>query len=82
MANIKDPRSGQPGGNPIASRQGGAPEMPKETDLNEVGRPHKTRVEKEREKLIQDPNLNQAGNERGSVDQTRGSQEGSEVLPE
>jgi hypothetical protein len=37
-----------------------------------------------REELIRDPNLNQADNRRGSLDQTQGSQTGSEVdlIPE
>ena len=46
----------------------------KETDVKDVGQ--------ERGKLVRDPNLNQAGNERGSLDQTQGSQTGNEVLPE
>jgi len=84
MANIKTPTTPveQPGAEPVGSVPSGAPEMPKATDLNEVGRPHRTRTEKAREKLIRDPNLNQAGNERGSLDQTQGSQTGNEVLPE
>lgn len=74
MENIK---KGQPGGNPIGSRQGGAPDAPKATDVLEQGRPHHTRVE--RKKLIDDPNLNQAGNDRGSADNTQGSQTGNDV---
>jgi len=35
----------------------------------------------EREELIRDPNRNQAGNERGSLDQTQGSQTGSDIDP-
>jgi len=76
MANIKRPQE-QAGGASIGSQQGGAPDMPKETDLNEQGRVHKTRTE--RGKLSQDPNLNQASNERGSQDQTQGSQTGNEI---
>jgi len=76
MANVKRP-IGQAGGQPIGSRQGGAPDMPKETDLNEVGRVHKTRTE--RGELSRDPNLNQAGNDRGSQDQAQGSQTGNDV---
>src|SRR3954464_8529060 len=67
MANIKRPLD-QAGGTPIGSRQGGARDAGKETDLNEVGRPHKARA-----KLIDDPNRNQAGNDRGSQDNTQGS---------
>lgn len=77
MADIKNPQS--PGGAPIGSRQGGAPEQMKETDLNERGRVHRTRTETERERLIEDPNLNQAGNDRGSADQTQGSQTGNDI---
>jgi hypothetical protein len=69
----------QPGGAPIASRQGGAPEAPKATDTLEVGKVHRTRTE--RGKLIRDPNLNQAGNDRDSADQVQGSQTGSDVDP-
>jgi hypothetical protein len=81
MANIKTPQ-GQPGGQPIGSRQGGAPDAPKETDLNEQGRPHRTRTE--RGELSRNPDLNQADNARGSQDQTQGSQTGSDVdlIPE
>lgn len=81
MANIKNPL-GQAGGAPIGSRQGGAPEARKETELNEVGRPHRT--SKERARLIDEPNLNQAGNERGSEDNTQGSQTGNDIdlIPE
>ena len=37
-----------------------------------------------RDELIRDPNLNQAGNWRGSLDQTQGSQTGSDIdlIPE
>jgi len=35
----------------------------------------------EREKLVHDPNLNQAGNWRGSLDQTQGSQTGNDIDP-
>lgn len=76
MANIKNP-IGQAGGQPIGSRQGGAPEAKKDTELNEAGRPHRSR--KERARLIEDPNLNQAGNDRGSLDQTQGSQTGNDI---
>ena len=74
MADIK---TGQPGGNPIGSRQGGAPEAQKDTDVLEQGRPHRTRTERGR--LIRDPNLNQAGNDRGSADNTQGSQTGNDI---
>jgi hypothetical protein len=67
----------KPGGAPIGSRQGGAPEATKETSLNETGRAHHTRTE--RGALTQNPNLNQAGNERGSQDQTDGLQTGNDV---
>ena len=81
MANIKRPQE-QPGGAPIGSRQGGAPAQPNETELNDQGRVHKTRTERAR--LIENPNLNQAGNDRGSEDQTQGSQTGNDVdtIPE
>ena len=84
MANIKTPTTPaeRPSGGQGGTVPSGAPDSPKETELNEVGRPHRTRTEKAREKLIRDPNLNQAGNDRGSGDQTRGAQEGNEVLPE
>ena len=72
----------EPGGAPIGSRQGGAPEAPKATDTLETGKVHRTRTE--RKKLMEDPNLNQAGNDRGSSDQIQGSQTGSDVdtIPE
>ena len=35
----------------------------------------------ERERLIRDPNLNQADNSRGSEDQTQGSQTGNDIDP-
>ncbi len=76
MANIKETND-QAGGAPIGSRQGGAPGAIKETELNEVGRPHKTRTERNR--LIDDPNANQAGNDRGSQDNTQGSQTGNDI---
>jgi hypothetical protein len=81
MANIKNPQ-GQAGGQPIGSRQGGAPDAPKETELNEQGRVHSTRTE--RGKLSRNPDLNQADNSRGSQDQTQGSQTGSAIddIPE
>lgn len=78
MANIKHPGD-HSGGQPIGSRQGGAPGEPKETDLDEVGRPHRTSTERAR--LIDDPNLNQAGNDRGSLDNTQGSQTGNDIDP-
>lgn len=67
----------KPGGAPIGSRQGGAPEANKEASLNETGRVHHTRTE--RGALTQNPNLNQAGNERGSLDQTDGLQTGNDI---
>jgi hypothetical protein len=67
----------QPGGAPIGSGQGGAPEATEETPLNETGRPKRTSTE--RAALIDNPNLNQAGNERGSQDQTDGLQTGSDI---
>jgi hypothetical protein len=76
MANIKNPEE-QSGGAPIGSRQGGAPGRPNETELNDQGRVHKTRTERAR--LAEDPNLNQAGNDRGSADQTQGSQTGNDI---
>ena len=79
MANIKKPLQDQPGGAPIGSRQGGAPDAPKATDLLEKGKVH--RAPTERERLIRDPNLNQAGNDRGSADQVQGSQTGNDVDP-
>lgn len=72
----------QPGGAPIGSRQGGAPDAPKAPDTLEKGKVHRTKTE--RAKLIRDPNLNQAGNDRGSADQVQGSQTGNDVdsIPE
>jgi hypothetical protein len=60
----------------------GEPEKRKGPKANEPGDP--AGKEHEREKLIRDPNLNQAGNERGSLDQTQGSQTGNDidVIPE
>ena len=86
MANIG---KSEPGGAPIASRQGGSPDAPKATDTLERGKVHRTRTERrttdrrvsERRKLMEDPNLNQAGNDRGSADQTQGSQTGNDVDP-
>jgi hypothetical protein len=69
----------EPGGAPIGSRQGGPPEAPKATDTLEAGKVHRTRTE--RRKLRDDPNLNQAGNDRGSADQVQGSQTGNDVDP-
>jgi hypothetical protein len=77
MANIQDLNEGQPGGAPIGSRQGGTPDERSDTDLNEAGRPHRTRTE--RGELSRNPDLNQADNARGSQDQTQGSQTGSDV---
>jgi hypothetical protein len=76
MANIKDPprQGGQP---PLGGTPSGAPDAPQSTKLNEVGRPHHTRTE--RAKLIDDPNRNQAGNDRGSEDNTQGSQTGNDI---
>ena len=73
---------GQPGGAPIGSRQGGAPDRANETELNETGRPHRTRTE--RGELSRNPDLNQADNSRGSQDQTQGSQTGNDIdlIPE
>ena len=71
--------SDKPGGAPIGSRQGGAPDAPKATDTLEKGKVHRTATERER--LIRDPNLNQAGNDRGSADQAQGSQTGSDIDP-
>jgi len=72
----------EPGGAPIGSRQGGAPQGPKATDALESGKVHRTRTE--RTKLMEDPNLNQAGNDRGSGDQVQGSQTGNDIdtIPE
>ena len=69
----------QPGGAPIGRRQGGAPEAPKATDALERGKVHRTKTE--RAKLMRDPNLNQAGNDRGSADQVQGSQTGNDIDP-
>ena len=68
----------QPGGAPIGSRQGGAPDASKETDTLEVGKVRRTSTERQR--LVRDPNVNQAGNDRGS-DQVQGSQTGNDVDP-
>lgn len=72
-----DNKINRAGGAPIGSRQGGTPEALKETSQNEIGRPHRTRSE--RTALIDDPNLNQAGNDRGSQDNTDGLQTGNDV---
>jgi hypothetical protein len=72
-------RSEQPDGAPIGSRQGGAPDAPKSTGVGERGKVHRTRTERER--LREDPNVNQAGNERGSGDQAQGSQTGNDIDP-
>jgi hypothetical protein len=71
--------SDQPGGTPIGSRQGGAPDAPKATDTLETGKVPRT--PRERTKLIRDPNLNQAGNDKGSGDQAQGSQTGNDIDP-
>ena len=73
MANPKTPQKPAD----IGTGQGGAPDVLKETDVMEVGRPHRSRSE--RGKLIEDPNLNQSGNDRGSADQTKGGQTGAEI---
>jgi hypothetical protein len=60
------------------------------TDTSKRGEPEKQppdpnerrprpRPEAAREQLIRDPNLNQAGNDRGSLDQTQGSQTGNDI---
>jgi hypothetical protein len=67
----------QPGGAPIGSRQGGAPDAPKETEPDESGRVHRTPTE--RASLIRNPNWNQADNDRGSQDQTDGLQTGNDI---
>lgn len=62
----------------IGKGQGGAPDAAKETSLNETGRVHRTSTERQR--LIENPNLNQAGNERGSHDEPEsGSQTGADI---
>jgi hypothetical protein len=79
----------EPGGAAIASGQGGAPDAPKATDALEAGKVHRTRTERrirerrtsERRQLMEDPNLNQAGNDRGSADQMQGSQTANDVDP-
>ena len=78
MANTKTPQE-QPGGATIGSRQGGARDRQNETGLDEAGRPHRSRSE--REELSRNPDLNQAGNSRGSQDQTEGSQTGADIDP-
>jgi hypothetical protein len=65
------------GGAPIGSRQGGAPDASKATNTLETGQVHRTSTERER--LINNPNLNQAGNEAGSGDQAQGSQTGNDI---
>ena len=72
-------RKTEAGGAPIGSQQGGAPDAPKATDTLESGKVHRTRTE--RRKLMEDPNLNQAGNDRGSADQVQGSQTGNDIDP-
>jgi len=75
MADIKN-RGGNQG------QPGRAPDRDSEADLNETGRPHRSRTE--REELSHNPDLNQADNSRGSQDQTQGSQTGSDIdlIPE
>jgi hypothetical protein len=73
MDNLKKPA----GSAAIGSEQGGAPDVSKATSLNETGRVHHTRTE--RAALRENPNLNQAGNERGSEDNTSGSQTGNDI---
>jgi hypothetical protein len=70
---------GEAGGASIGSRQGGAPDAPKGTDTLESGKVHRTGTE--RRKLMEDPNWNQAGNDRGSADQVQGSQTGNDIDP-
>lgn len=78
MANNKRPED-QSGGAPVGNTQSGAPGALKETDLGEMGRPHHSRSERAR--MIRDPNRNQAFNDRGSADNTQGSQTGNEIDP-
>jgi hypothetical protein len=79
---MQNRRKGEAGGATIGSRKGGPPDVPKETDTLESGKVHRTGTE--RRKLMEDPNLNQAGNDRGSADQGQGSQTGNDIdlLPE
>ena len=58
------------------------PEQARESGQSRAPGPHA--AHDPREELIRDPNLNQADNWRGSLDQTQGSQTGSEVdlIPE
>jgi hypothetical protein len=58
------------------------PEPDQPTNRNRTPGPHP--AHNPREELIRDPNLNQADNWRGSLDQTQGSQTGSEIdlIPE
>jgi len=72
-------RSEQPGGTPIGRRKRGTPDARETTDTPERGKAHRTLTERER--LMQDPNLNQAGNDKGSGDQVQGSQTGSDIDP-
>lgn len=78
MANIRQPED-QAGAAPIGSKQGEAPDAPRDTDLSEAGRQHHSRSE--RAKMIRDPNRNQAFNDRGSADNTQGSQTGNDIDP-
>ena len=59
------------------SRNNGAGPRPRRPSAHE--RPRHQHTEPERNKLIHDPNLNQAGNDRGSLDQTQGSQTGNDI---
>jgi len=58
------------------------PDRATESGRNRPPGPHP--VHNPRDELIRDPNLNQAGNWRGSLDQTQGSQTGSDIdlIPE
>ena len=66
-------KSTEAGGAPIGSRQGGAPDAANSTDTLETG------TSAARERLIENPNLNQAGNDSGSRDQSQGSQTGNDI---
>lgn len=52
-----------------------------ETEISELGA---YRMSPARERLIENPNLNQAGNDAGSEDNTTGSQTGNDIdlIPE
>ncbi len=66
----------------MAKQRTERPEAPKTTEAPETGRAHRTQTE--HGKLVENPNLNQAGNELGSNDQAQGSQTGNDVdtIPE